>query len=723
MRTHLLAAALAAALCLPVLAILTGFPAAPLSVPVAYSGDELLHLGWIQNVVETGWWRESSRLGAPFGQDLADFPVAGTALLHVLAVKVLALFTPDAVTVMNTWFLLGFPLSALGAYAFMARLGLAVPWAIAGALLFTFLPFHLLRGTGHFLHATTVTLPLLGLASLHVLRDDETPGPYPAAPIAAGVLTPLVLAGGGGYYAAFSAYLLVIAGTTAWARTGRTRPLVRGVAIAGAVLAVTWVSLAPVRARVAAEGPNPRAVHRYPLEAEVYGLKLMNLLLPTPGHRVEAFAAFQERYALAPLHNENTTAALGAIGALGSLLLLAFAIQGRDPWASRLGLLAPLFLAGFLLATVGGGGSLIAHLVSPTLRAYNRVAPILGLLAIAASLCVLDEATRPYPRGGAVLALLVTGLGLLDQVPAGALGRDPVRAGNFAEDRRILRELEARLGSPGPVLQVPHRTFPESVPEGGIGSYEELLPFLHTRHLRTSAGRIAGRPEESWIETLGTLPVPELARILPGAGYAGVLVDRAGYEDAGGAIEEELARELGPPVGQGGRWILFRVPPEAPTPEAPPPLRVRFGAGFWPPGLPEEGTARWTRARGAPGYLHVTNAGTKVRRVHLAFEVSTRATGTFALRAEVRGPGPTNPMRLAAGGEPVAIGPEPKGVELTLDVPPGVHSLALTGDAPAVWSGARFDPRPGALLIADPSLREPLPPGPLSLRALGDEAF
>ena len=51
--------------------------AAPLRLPWDTRSDATLISTMVKNTVETGWFTEQPRLGAPFGQDLADFPHGG----------------------------------------------------------------------------------------------------------------------------------------------------------------------------------------------------------------------------------------------------------------------------------------------------------------------------------------------------------------------------------------------------------------------------------------------------------------------------------------------------------------------------------------------------------------------------------------------------------------------------------------------------------------------
>src|SRR5690606_1468092 len=123
-------------------------------------------------------------------------------------------------------------------------------------------------------------------------------------------------------------------------------------------------------------GPNQEVAVRLPAESEVYGLKLMNLVMPRSAHREPRLAELTEHYnATSPLSNENTTASLGVVGTIG-LVMLGFtmlaAMCGKSV-ACRLRWLVIVTAILFLFGTVGGLGSLFGYFVSPSIRGWNRI--------------------------------------------------------------------------------------------------------------------------------------------------------------------------------------------------------------------------------------------------------------------------------------------------------------------------------------------------------------
>src|SRR6185295_11234514 len=116
-----------------------------------------------------------------------------------------------------------------------------------------------------------------------------------------------------------------------------------------------------------------RTVQRGTGEAEAYGLKIAQLLLPIDGHRIAALARLKDKYnAAAPLVNENRNATLGVVGSIGFLALLGWLLFWKpaagqmpadDELRALLSHLSLLNVGGVLLATIGGFSSLFALLI------------------------------------------------------------------------------------------------------------------------------------------------------------------------------------------------------------------------------------------------------------------------------------------------------------------------------------------------------------------------
>ena len=132
---------------------------------------------------------------------------------------------------------------------------------------------------------------------------------------------------------------------------------------------------------------------KVPAEAEVYGLKIRQLVSPVFEHSFPPFRAWTRREAVAryPLDTENMISRLGLVGSLGFLALVGVVVVAVPGAPAPLLSAGRLVVAGLLLATIGGfGGSLFNLFVSPDIRAYNRIAPFIALFAMVAVAAGID---------------------------------------------------------------------------------------------------------------------------------------------------------------------------------------------------------------------------------------------------------------------------------------------------------------------------------------------
>src|SRR5947199_5240113 len=63
-------------LCLLILTAALRLWRADLYIPLSSKGDSLLTQLWIKGMLENGWYLSNPSLGAPFGQEMHDYPMA-----------------------------------------------------------------------------------------------------------------------------------------------------------------------------------------------------------------------------------------------------------------------------------------------------------------------------------------------------------------------------------------------------------------------------------------------------------------------------------------------------------------------------------------------------------------------------------------------------------------------------------------------------------------------
>jgi hypothetical protein len=557
---------------------------ADLGVPFAGSGDALFFQMLVKAALERGWILTNPDLGAPFGQELHDYPVAGADALHVLVVKALGLLFSSPAAVLNAYYLLSFPLSALSAFVVLRWLRVSAAVAVAAAVLFALAPYHFLRGESHFFLALYYTVPLgaylvlaislgtplfsqrIGRAS-PLLRFATVRTFITLAICVAVALSDL-------YYVAFTALLVVAATLISFVARRQRTTLVTGAVVTMALIAALGIELSPNLLYRAEHGTNRVALGRVPSESEAFSLNLAQLVMPVPGHRVDGLASIRQRYANAT-NAGREPAPIGLLAALGFVWLLVVALAAGVGAAGHLTrdvrqrALATANLTAFLIGTTGGVSAVIAYGISPQLRTWSRLSIFIAFFALAALALLADAAVaRLAPRGGRA-SLLVVGalavvvfLGVLEQTSRSFAPPYTEVAAEYRSDAAFVQRIEDTVVAGASIFQLPYARFPDALEYGGLRDYDALRGYVHSRDLRWSFGAMKGRPED-WQAETSNLPPSVVVAMASAAGFDGIYLDRFGYADNGTTVEGELKRILKVPALVSGneRLTFFDMRP------------------------------------------------------------------------------------------------------------------------------------------------------------------
>ena len=531
---------------------------ADIRIPFSYSGDGTLNLTLIKTVMERGWFYENRRLGAPNGQQLYDYPVLSGDGLHVAFFWIAGLFTDDPSVVMNVFFVLTFPVTAVVTYLVLRRLAVGPEVALVIAVLYALTPYHFMRGEVHLFLAAYYVVPIGAYLALSVLDGRLRIG------LATGALAALVaLASGSFYYSAFTVLLVAVAALLRFFASRDRRALLPAGFVVGVILAVSLVQLAPTIVYRVANGTNEEVAKRYWFESENYGLRLAQLLLPVDGHRIDALASRKAEYTSQIPQTEAAAGTLGIVAAVGLLWLLAvllLAVVGAWPgMIAQYRGIAALTLAAVLVGTTGGLATLMA-VVWPQIRAWNRLSIFIAFFALLAVGLLLESLRQRLPAlGFGVLLGGLLVLGALDQTSSFFIPPHAGLAADYRADQSWFRSVENQLPEGASVVQLPYEPFPEP-PPGLRPLYEPAKAYLHSSDLRWSWGAMRGRRDD-WSAQYATRPAAELVPAAREAGFEAIVVDKLAYPDGGVATESDLSRVLGtePERGPEDRYLLWRL--------------------------------------------------------------------------------------------------------------------------------------------------------------------
>ena len=699
-----IAAALVTILCVWVLGDLSH---ADLRYPIAPLDHDALFAQAIEfkGMADNPWYLDNQWLGAPFGLNLRDASSPDFFLLATI--KLLTLVTKNHVLIRNVLAIASYPLVTLTSLYVMRRLGIRSTIALVASLLYSFISYHHARlGLHLFLAIGYFTVPIAALWAIGLFENEPL----------------FVVAGGGNhkwrlvsnrqtwvacvwcvvmgmtgivYYTFFSCYLIGVAAVLAAIHHRSIVPLWRATCLGSLMCASMMLGMLPLLTHHWAHG-NANALIRNAEAAEVYGLKIIQLLIPGTGHRLPALQGLSDYYnRVAPLVNENHMAYLGAIGGLGFLYLIFILLRGEQ-CDSRLRSLSVFNIAAVLLGTLGGFSSLIAFTVSYEIRSYNRICvyiaffSLLALAIVAERLAARRVKTRKHQvaMGAALTGLLL--IGLYDQYTSNVNYDDLKR--DYIEQGRFVAQIEAALPPGSSIFQYPRFPFPEHDPIEKLTDYAEFMPYLHSKKLRWSYGTMKRRRGDAWQANIFSMPPIQAIDALVQAGFAGIYVARDGYADHGKDLEASLRSLLGDPsvVSADNTAAFYSIVDRATQlrsrlgeaeferrkQEALSPMHLGWLNGCDAPNSYDRGQRTLC---GAKGHFVVDNPSTITSRVVLEARLSVfDKSNTVRLRSDVL----NRDLKVGTGTSVLSE---------SFDVPPGEHIFTVTTDGRSESDGNYHD--------------------------------
>ncbi|MBH3428771.1 sugar translocase [Pseudomonas alkylphenolica] len=551
---------------------MSGWPAGLIpntSVPFSYSGDGVFH-AWMAQRVTEGWLFENPRSGYPFGSNFLDYP--GSDFGNHFLIKVLSLLSGSSFAGINLFYLFGFPVAFAATFCTVRCFGLGRALSASCALIYTFLPFHFMR-LGHLFYTWYFVAPLFFYIAYSIFltperKTSEEPQKTSWLNRFAEITGLLILASFGVYYALFGLILVALAGGLNWLRTGKLAGIKRATLIAAILVGGVIANVTPNLIGKYVNGANPEVAQRHPLEAEQYGFKLMQLLLPRADHRISEIGAYTKFYSSNfPLINENYTSTLGIIGATGLILCFLFilaSITGKK-LDLRIGFLTSAALILFMFGTTGGLGVVFSSLISSSIRGWNRISVFLAFAVILVFFLVLQSALAKHRKKTAysiLAALLLSAVGFFDQTTSSCEACIANTKTTYENDKFFVASMEESLPKDAAIYQLPYMPFPENPLLNNLRNYQLTAGVLHSTHLNWSFGGMRGRDGDMFYRALSQEPIEKQLEVIRRLGFNGIYIDRRGYVDDAKSLIDGLTALLGTPptlVSKNNQLVFFKI--------------------------------------------------------------------------------------------------------------------------------------------------------------------
>ena len=310
--------------------------------------------------------------------------------------------TKDWGPLLNLFFLLGFYTSGFSAYLCARWMRCGRISSVTIAMLFAFAPYHFARGAGHLMLSVYFVVPIGILLAVRAAsgqtlfsrrKDNDRTGAgirghdlWKATGRALPGLVLCATAGSfGSYYAIFTIISIILASATIAGSKRTIRPLVAALPYCLAIGLVFLFNILPNLLYRLQNGTNLNVADRLPMELDIYGLRLIQMLTPVPGHRFAPLRALSDE--LRSGYTSEGSQYLGLVASIALLAMLgwvAFSVVGNSARVNQnpRGLLAWLTLIWVLIATTGGLDWFAPVLGFSQLRAWNRVSIFIAFLVL-----------------------------------------------------------------------------------------------------------------------------------------------------------------------------------------------------------------------------------------------------------------------------------------------------------------------------------------------------
>lgn len=539
--------------------------------PLKYGqGDDMTAAMMVKTIQEEGWIYTNPMLGAPNAEGTNYYDATtGEVLLNLLE-KICVMFTNNWILALNIFYLLGYVLVAWSAYFVLKHLEISKWTGILGAVLYAFLPYHFFRNMGHLYLSEYFMVPFMVYYVLLFMKEEvvwkKENGRWLTWKNVEHVLIFACMGLTGVYYAYFACFFLCVSiGYKLLNRISWKKCKQELIGI-GIIVVSLMIAVSPSLIYWLQNGRNSEAVERSVAGAEIYSMKLIQLVLPISGHRISKLADLRSAYDSFLLSNENTTVSLGVIMSIGFLILLfsLFIVKEQKESFADIRKLSILNLSALLIGTVGSFSSIIGFLFD-LIRCYNRICVFIAMFSVITICVLLDRMFELYKekKYGKTVQYVILGillcLGIWDQTSTTFIPNyDGIKA-EFDSDEAFVAQVE-KIQPEGMIFQMPYVVYPEQGTVNGMIDYSHLRGYLHSDTLRWSYCAVKGRETDHWQREISGKTIKEQIELMRTKGFTGIYIDTFAYTaDDLADMQMQLNRELGSVdvVSKNGRLLYY----------------------------------------------------------------------------------------------------------------------------------------------------------------------
>ena len=531
-----------------------------INTPLACSEDGVWELASHKIISEGSKMNYTTeRLGAPIGYVTKDF--MNVSYLPKLWMNIWACFTDNYILSFNLGYLSGYVLIAVITFLVLSQLGVCPEVSTISAVLYSFLPYHILRGQIHLALSFYVIVPIAVYYILKLMGNEK----YSINRKSIGLwIIAMILSGMDGiYYAFFSCFFLCVAIFYNVLNKAPWKKIIGCIFSIGLICIGVLLSVIPNLIYWYENGINRSAVGRQSSEVTFYALRLAQLILPVTNHRIEFLERIKAAYNRVIIITESDWATLGLCFTVGFILLLIHAFRAHnEKEESIFTKLSVLTYCGLAYATIGGFIEIQAVIFS-LIRCANRISVFIAFFACISFSIVVEKALS-YFKGQKsyviyIVLFLILCIGIYDQTPK----NDSECYSTFydSDTKAFVAEIEA-TDPEAMILQLPNVSFPENGMVNEMKDYAHFVGYLYSDKLRWSYGAMKGREGSVLLNNLCSLSTEEMVKQAAEIGFDGIYIDRYGYKSDEAEILESTIYEITkqePIVSANNRYVYFSL--------------------------------------------------------------------------------------------------------------------------------------------------------------------
>lgn len=535
---------------------LFGYFSIKIDQPVRTYGDHMFMLIQIKKIVNGSGWRWEPHLGFPGVQDQLLFPLFDFS--HRLISEALSHFTQNIFVIDNLTYVVGIALIfGFSYYAF--RLVEIRPWiALVGGIAFTMSLFLVNRSYNHDYLALCYSVPLGAILSLRLARQSGSFSVGRQLLDKTALLTLLVVATSGLYYAFFTCMFLMMTALAKSVSERKVSPALFAVAFSAILFVLLLIFGYGLGVLELAQGRLPSVV-REPVAQVVYALFLGAGLhvFADAGLWAASFSHYNQ--VMATIIGEQLLEWPGIV--ISSVILispvLAFILRALPKSEAlstsplnHIALCAMLISFGIVFAASGGLGFVFNFVVSPIIRAQARILPFLSFFSVVIILLTLQyvvELKNVLLRFG--MSVIITSALIASIAPVFGSMAEKQAQYLASPSYTSLQNISAMLARKDSadlhaVLQLPYAAWPETANVKNFALYNHQLPYLLDKPgaaTRWSYGLSQSQP--LFQEVLNTLDVAnasiDFGDRATKLGFDGILLEKLAYSPEEIALIEE----------------------------------------------------------------------------------------------------------------------------------------------------------------------------------------